>query len=208
MPMRRALLVTLITLPFESPIMAYLSDEELRRQLKFVWILPRSNLRYSSIQVENIKSDFKVIFCFLLVQLLAVDCKGKKDSFCAAEENRLQMQLLSKLYNFLAEVAGDLLCGNPSKLKNKCVCLDDIKTYFSVFYPEYLDRMDDSLLTVLQSRKDFGIRLVGEDVNAPVTAVEEIHCLESTHPYMSLWCRLQRAVVIVVRRRGERIHPL
>ncbi|XP_039620752.1 LEM domain-containing protein 2-like [Polypterus senegalus] len=134
------------------------------------------------------------------IQLLAVDCKGKKDSFCAAEENRLQMQLLSKLYNFLAEVAGDLLCGNPSKLKNKCVCLDDIKTYFSVFYPEYLDRMDDSLLTVLQSRKDFGIRLVGEDVNAPVTAVEEIHCLESTHPSMSLWCRLQRAVVIVVSR--------
>ncbi|KAG2463568.1 LEMD2 protein, partial [Polypterus senegalus] len=284
MPMRRALLVTLLPLPFESPIMAYLSDEELRRQLKSFGFCPgpisdstrklyqnklqklcsedRSKARsywtpraqkqafnyteqpYDSLrQVRaNSSSPLHKTRSRIRTRTRTRTPSFQGDSDESEEEYEQQSWRYTTNAEPLRRPDWQERCQNAARRNvflerqlSRClvactiglavllVWLVYVKTVGlaqigdvnkniqllavdckgkkdSVFYPEYLDRMDDSLLTVLQSRKDFGIRLVGEDVNAPVTAVEEIHCLESTHPSMSLWCRLQRAVVIVVSR--------
>ncbi|MGH0187997.1 UNVERIFIED_CONTAM: hypothetical protein FKN15_027698 [Acipenser sinensis] len=74
-------------------------------------------------QNEDVKDNLK---------MLPVDCKGKTDTYCRAEEHKVHMQLLSELYSFLAKVAGDFECGNPSELKSKCVSVDDAKSYLAM----------------------------------------------------------------------------
>ncbi|MGH0176712.1 UNVERIFIED_CONTAM: hypothetical protein FKN15_072810 [Acipenser sinensis] len=137
-------------------------------------------------QNEDVKDNLK---------MLPVDCKGKTDTYCRAEEHKVHMQLLSELYSFLAKVAGDFECGNPSELKSKCVSVDDAKSYLAILNRGYTDRFEAALQMIIQSRRDLGIRVVEPD-HAPGA----VRCLESSRPQMGLVCRFSRAVFTVMSR--------
>ncbi|KAK6470570.1 LEM domain-containing protein 2-like [Huso huso] len=137
-------------------------------------------------QNEDVKNNLK---------MLPVDCKGKTDTYCRAEEHKVHMQLLSELYSFLAKVAGDFECGNPSELKSKCVSVDDAKSYLAILNRGYTDRFEAALQMIIQSRRDLGIRVV-----EPGHAPGAVRCLESSQPQMGLVCRFSRAVFTVMSR--------
>ncbi|MBN3274155.1 LEMD2 protein, partial [Polyodon spathula] len=129
------------------------------------------------------------------LKMLPVDCKGKTDAYCRAEEHKVHMQLLSELYSFLAKVAGDFECGNPSELKSKCISVDDAKSYLAILNGGYTDRFEAALQMIVQSKRDLGIRVV-----EPGSAPGAVRCLESSQPQMGFMCRFSRAVFSVMSR--------
>ncbi|XP_006628666.2 LEM domain-containing protein 2 isoform X2 [Lepisosteus oculatus] len=142
-------------------------------------------------QAENANSN---------IQGLSVDCDGKTDTYCRAQEQRVQLQLLSELYSFLAKVAGDFECGNPSKLTNACVPIEDVRTYLVILNKDYASKLEAALEWILQSETDLGIQLVGEDPSEPVVSVQAVQCVQSSWPSRSLDCRLSLALVTALQR--------
>ncbi|XP_072886553.1 uncharacterized protein [Hemitrygon akajei] len=134
------------------------------------------------------------------IKMLPVDCSGKTDSFCRAEEHKMIMIILTEVYEFLAEMAGEFECGPESQLESKCVPVDDVKAHLTILNVPHVNKFDEALQWILQSTRDLGIRLVGNDSEASVTSVVQVTCLESTRPQMNLYCRLQRAFFTILNR--------
>ncbi|XP_069797833.1 inner nuclear membrane protein Man1-like [Narcine bancroftii] len=134
------------------------------------------------------------------IKMLPMDCHGKTDTFCRNEEHKMIMIILTEMYEYLAEIAGEFECGSESTLKSKCVPIVDVKVHLSILNVPNINKFNEALQWIMQSSLDLGIRLVGEDSEATVTSVDQVTCLESTRPHMNLYCRLQCAFFTILRR--------
>uniref|UniRef100_UPI00398F356C inner nuclear membrane protein Man1-like n=1 Tax=Pristiophorus japonicus TaxID=55135 RepID=UPI00398F356C len=134
------------------------------------------------------------------IKMLPVDCSGKTDAFCQAEEHKTIMIILSKLYEYLAEMAGEFECGSESLLKSKCVPVNDVKRHLAILNVPNVEKFYEALQWIIQSTRDLGIRLVDEDSEAAVTSVYQVTCLESTRPQMNFYCRLRNAIFTILGR--------
>ncbi|XP_038675663.1 LEM domain-containing protein 2-like [Scyliorhinus canicula] len=134
------------------------------------------------------------------IKMLPVDCSGKTDAFCQAEEHKIIMLILSETYEYLAEMAGEFECGSEYPLKSKCVPTIEVKRHLATSQVPNSEKFEKALEWIIQSTRDFGIKLVGKDSEAAVTAVDQVTCLESTRPQMDLHCRLRHAVFIIIHR--------
>ncbi|KAM7170821.1 LEM domain-containing protein 2 isoform 1-T1 [Macrochelys suwanniensis] len=128
------------------------------------------------------------------LKLLTVDCETRTDDFCQAKQKDILMTMLYELYNYLAIQAGSFECGNPEKLKSKCILVSEAKDYVANVTGSSPEKFEDALQWILNSNNDLGIWLKGEDPSEPVTSVDQVVCLESTRPRMGLGCRFRRAI--------------
>ncbi|CAM5170722.1 unnamed protein product [Eretmochelys imbricata] len=128
------------------------------------------------------------------LKLLTVDCETRTDDFCQAKQKDILMAMLYELYNYLAVQAGSFECGNPEKLKSKCILVSEAKDYVANVTGSSPEKFEDALQWILNSNSDLGIWLKGEDPSEPVTSVDQVVCLESTRPRMGLGCRFRRAI--------------
>ncbi|XP_067863534.1 uro-adherence factor A-like isoform X2 [Heptranchias perlo] len=134
------------------------------------------------------------------IKMLPVDCSGKTDAFCQAEEHKIIMTILFELHEYLAETAGEFECGAESTLKSKCVPITEVERHFVILHVPHVEKFNKALQWIIQSTRDFGIRLVGEHSEAAITSVDQVTCLESTRPQMNLYCRLSHALFIILNR--------
>ncbi|XP_043389308.1 LEM domain-containing protein 2 isoform X3 [Chelonia mydas] len=132
------------------------------------------------------------------LKLLTVDCETKTDDFCQAKQKDILMAMLYELYNYLAIQAGSFECGNPEKLKSKCILVSEAKDYVANVTGSSPEKFEDALQWILNSNSDLGIWLKGEDPSEPVTSVDQVVCLESTRPRMGLGCRFRRAICTAI----------
>ncbi|NXP14044.1 LEMD2 protein, partial [Thinocorus orbignyianus] len=130
--------------------------------------------------------------------LLPVDCDKRTDDFCQAKQKDTMINVLHELYNYLSVQAGNFECGNPEKLKSKCIWVGEAKDHVVNVTGASSQKFEAALLWVLNSNKDLGIWLRSKDLSEPVTKVEDVFCLESAHPQMGLGCRFRRAVVTAI----------
>ncbi|XP_049746310.1 LEM domain-containing protein 2 [Elephas maximus indicus] len=132
------------------------------------------------------------------MKLLPVDCESKTDEFCQAKQKAALLDLLHELYNFLAIQAGNFECGNPEKLKSKCIPVLEAREYLANVTGSTVTKFEAALTWILSSNKDVGIWLKGEDPSELVTTVDKVVCLESARPRMGVGCRLSRALLTAV----------
>ncbi|XP_068929574.1 LEM domain-containing protein 2 [Petaurus breviceps papuanus] len=132
------------------------------------------------------------------MKLLPVDCERKTDAFCQVEQKKVLLEVLHELYNFLAIQAGNFECGNPESLKSKCIPVIEAQEYIANVTGSSPARFEAALTWILNSNKDVGIWLKGEDLSESVTTVDKVVCLESAHPRMGLGCRLSRALLTAI----------
>ncbi|XP_057555410.1 LEM domain-containing protein 2 isoform X3 [Hippopotamus amphibius kiboko] len=132
------------------------------------------------------------------MKLLPVDCETKADEFCQAKQKAALLELLHELYNFLAIQAGNFECGNPEKLKSKCIPVMEAQEYIANVTSSSSAKFEAALTWILSSNKDVGIWLKGEDPSELVTTVDKVVCLESARPRMGVGCRLSRALLTAV----------
>lgn len=132
------------------------------------------------------------------MKLLPVDCESKTDKFCQAKQKAALLELLHELYNFLAIQAGNFECGNPEKLKSKCIPVMEAQEYLANVTGNSSAKFEAALTWILSSNKDVGIWLKGEDPSELVTTVDKVVCLESARPRMGVGCRLSRALFTAV----------
>ncbi|XP_021077015.1 LEM domain-containing protein 2 [Mus pahari] len=132
------------------------------------------------------------------MKLLPVDCERKTDEFCQAKQKAALLELLHELYNFLAIQAGNFECGNPEKLKSKCIPVLEAQEYIANVTSSPSSRFKAALTWILSSNKDVGIWLKGEDPSELATTVDKVVCLESARPRMGIGCRLSRALLTAV----------
>ncbi|XP_036212363.1 LEM domain-containing protein 2 [Myotis myotis] len=132
------------------------------------------------------------------MKLLPVDCERKNDEFCQAKQKAALLELLHELYNFLAIQAGNFECGNPEKLKSKCIPVAEAQEYVANVTGSSTAKFEAALTWILSSNKDVGICLKGEDPSELVTTVDKVVCLESARPRMGVGCRLSRALLTAV----------
>ncbi|XP_036104746.1 LEM domain-containing protein 2 isoform X1 [Molossus molossus] len=132
------------------------------------------------------------------MKLLPVDCERKTDEFCQAKQKAALLELLHELYNFLAIQAGNFECGNPDKLKSKCIPVVEAQEHIANVTGSSSARFEAALTWILSSNKDVGICLKGEDPSELVTTVDKVVCLESARPRMGVGCRLSRALLTAV----------
>ncbi|XP_068850457.1 LEM domain-containing protein 2 isoform X2 [Capricornis sumatraensis] len=132
------------------------------------------------------------------MKLLPVDCETKTDEFCQAEQKAALLELLHELYDFLAIQAGNFECGNPEKLKSKCIPVMEAQEYIANVTSSSSTKFEAALTWILSSNKDVGIWLKGEDPSELVTTVDKVVCLESARPRMGVGCRLSRALLTAV----------
>ncbi|XP_028632911.1 LEM domain-containing protein 2 [Grammomys surdaster] len=132
------------------------------------------------------------------MKLLPVDCERKTDEFCQAKQKAALLELLHELYNFLAIQAGNFECGNPEKLKSKCIPVLEAQEYIANVTSSPSAKFKAALTWILSSNKDVGIWLKGEDPSELVTTVDKVVCLESARPRMGVGCRLSRALLTAV----------
>ncbi|XP_049621213.1 LEM domain-containing protein 2 [Suncus etruscus] len=132
------------------------------------------------------------------MKLLPVDCERKTDEFCQAKQKAALLELLHELYNFLAIQAGNFECGNPEKLKSKCIPVTEAWDYLANVTGSSASKFESALTWILSSNKDVGIWLKGEDPSELVSSVDKVVCLESARPRMGVGCRLSRALLTAV----------
>ncbi|XP_024621820.1 LEM domain-containing protein 2 [Neophocaena asiaeorientalis asiaeorientalis] len=132
------------------------------------------------------------------MKLLPVDCETKTDEFCQAKQKAALLEVLHELYNFLAIQAGNFECGNPEKLKSKCIPVMEAQEYIANVTGSSSAKFEAALTWILNSNKDVGIWLKGEDPSELVTTVDKVVCLESARPRMGVGCRLSRALLTAV----------
>ncbi|XP_025061613.1 LEM domain-containing protein 2 [Alligator sinensis] len=131
-------------------------------------------------------------------KLLPVDCNKKTDEFCQAKQKSILMNMLYELYNYLAIQAGNFECGNPEKLKSKCILVSEARDYVANVTGTPPEEFGAALDWILTSNKDLGIWLKGKDPSEPVTSIDQVVCLESTRPRMGLICRFRRALTTAI----------
>ncbi|XP_048661077.1 LEM domain-containing protein 2 isoform X1 [Marmota marmota marmota] len=151
-------------------------------------------------QLLRVTFNLLCVFFFFLVsvKLLPVDCERKTDEFCQAKQKAALLELLHELYNFLAIQAGNFECGNPEKLKSKCIPVLEAQEYIANVTSSSSAKFEAALTWILSSNKDVGIWLKGEDPSELVTSVDKVVCLESARPRMGIGCRLSRALLTAV----------
>ncbi|XP_028925167.1 LEM domain-containing protein 2 [Ornithorhynchus anatinus] len=132
------------------------------------------------------------------MKLLPVDCEKKTDEYCQAKQKEVLLEVLHELYNFLAIQAGNFECGNPEKLKSKCIPVIEAQEYITNVTGSPPVKFEAALTWILSSNKDVGIWLKGGDLSELVTAVDQVACLESARPRMGVGCRLRRALLTAV----------
>ncbi|XP_019369733.1 PREDICTED: LEM domain-containing protein 2 [Gavialis gangeticus] len=130
---------------------------------------------------------------------LPVDCNKKTDEFCQAKQESILMNVLHELYNYLAIQAGNFECGNPEKLKSKCILVNEARDYVANVTGTSPEEFGAALDWILTSDKDVGIWLKGKDPSEPVTSIDQVVCLESAHPRMGLICRFCRALTTAIK---------
>ncbi|XP_029901634.1 inner nuclear membrane protein Man1 [Myripristis murdjan] len=111
----------------------------------------------------------------------------------------LILKLLLNLHDHLAHIAGQHDCGNQ-QYPNRSLSMKEALEYLEGQDQEFDNFVYESLQWILTTGEDVGIRLMGQNDEEPVTDVNEISWLESTHPKMSFICRFRRAFLTVVTR--------
>ncbi|XP_078455030.1 inner nuclear membrane protein Man1 [Lampetra planeri] len=112
-----------------------------------------------------------------------------------------EWQILSKLYDHLATIAGDLDCGDHVHIKSRRISFVDAYAFITSTSPLVNESMfNASLQTIIGSEADLGIRLLGEDTEQEVANLVDVRYLESTHPQRSFICRLRRAFLTVLHK--------
>ncbi|XP_054984327.1 LEM domain-containing protein 2 [Sorex araneus] len=129
------------------------------------------------------------------MKLLPVDCERKTDEFCQAKQKAALLEVLHELYNFLAIQAGNFECGNPEKLKSKCIPVTEARDHLANVTGSSAAKFESALTWILSSNKDVGIWLRGEDASELASSVDKVVCLESARPRMGVGCRLSRALL-------------
>ncbi|XP_053719904.1 inner nuclear membrane protein Man1 [Synchiropus splendidus] len=109
----------------------------------------------------------------------------------------LILNLLLNLHDHLAYVAGQHDCESQQHPK-RSLMIHEVSRYLESKNKEYLTVFHKALEWVSWSKKDIGIRLLGEDGSAASIPLSEIRALESTHPNMPFICRLRRAFFSVI----------
>ncbi|XP_075065550.1 inner nuclear membrane protein Man1 [Mixophyes fleayi] len=112
-----------------------------------------------------------------------------------ATQKNLLMNTLHKLHDKLAKRAGDFICGDTNYSR---ISVQEATDYLQDLGQEYVGELNNSLIWILQSGKDVGIRCSGDledDLN-----ITSVKYLESTRPQMSFLCRIRRAVITVAHR--------
>ncbi|KAM8973651.1 inner nuclear membrane protein Man1 isoform 2-T2 [Pelodytes ibericus] len=104
----------------------------------------------------------------------------------------LLMNTLHKLHDKLAKTAGDHICGDTDDGR---ISVQEATEYLKGLGPEYENQFNNSVLWILQSGKDVGIKCSG-DLDSGLN-VTDVKYLESTRPQMSFVCRIKRAIVTV-----------
>ncbi|XP_053104848.1 LEM domain-containing protein 2 [Hemicordylus capensis] len=125
---------------------------------------------------------------------LPMDCAEKTDDYCQEKQEEIVITVLYELYNYLAIQAGSFECGNPQNLQNKCIPVHEAREYIENATGKSAEMFGDALQWLLDSHKESGIWLQGDDPLEPVTTVDQVVCLESARPKMSLGCRFHRAL--------------
>uniref|UniRef100_A0A8D0EE48 LEM domain-containing protein 2 n=1 Tax=Salvator merianae TaxID=96440 RepID=A0A8D0EE48_SALMN len=130
-------------------------------------------------------------------KMLSVDCQKSTDGvseYCQEKQEKVIMTILYELYNYLAIQAGSFECGNPENLESKCIPVNEAKAYIENVTGYSAKDFEDALQKLLDDHKDSGIWLQSDDPSEPVSSVQKVVCLESTHPRMGLGCRFHRAL--------------
>ncbi|XP_053318745.1 inner nuclear membrane protein Man1 [Spea bombifrons] len=107
----------------------------------------------------------------------------------------LLMSTLHKLHDKLAKTAGDHICGDTDYGK---ISVQEATEYLKDLGQEYANEFNNSLLWILHSEKDVGIKCSG-DVDGKLD-ISDVKYLESTRPQMSFVCRVRRAIVTVAHK--------
>ncbi|XP_018552597.1 inner nuclear membrane protein Man1 [Lates calcarifer] len=121
------------------------------------------------------------------------------DYYKGKPERELILDLLSKLHDHLAHIAGQHDCGDQ-KYPNRSLSMEKASAYLVAQNQTFEDFIFICLEWVIRADKDVGIRLIGQVADEPVTDPSEILWLESTHPMMPFTCRFRRAFLIVISR--------
>ncbi|XP_069094954.1 LEM domain-containing protein 2 isoform X2 [Pleurodeles waltl] len=133
------------------------------------------------------------------MQQMPMECEGREDPYCQREQKKIVQQMLFELYNFLAKQAGSFECGNPDRLKSKCIPVEEAREFVANISGHPPEKFDLALQRVINSNQDLGIWVRGNDqFSEPVTSLEKVACLESTRPELWLSCRLSRALSTAV----------
>ncbi|KAL8178913.1 UNVERIFIED_CONTAM: LEM domain-containing protein 2 [Gekko kuhli] len=132
------------------------------------------------------------------LKLLPMDCSERTNDFCQAKQEERIMSILYELYNYLAIQAGKFECGNTENLESKCIQVEEAKEYIENVTGTSAEKFRDALQWLLDNQKDSGIWLQGGDPSEEVTSVDQVVCLESTRPRMSLGCRFHRALCTAI----------
>ncbi|CAL8323299.1 unnamed protein product [Lota lota] len=110
------------------------------------------------------------------------------------------LKLLLDLHDHLARVAGEHDCGDLDHHPNRTLTMEEASLYLEGQNPDFEKHIHTSLKWILSAGDNVGIRQVDHDPEVPVTEVEQISRLESTHPKMSFLCRFRRAFFTVINR--------
>ncbi|XP_078500371.1 LEM domain-containing protein 2 [Lissotriton helveticus] len=133
------------------------------------------------------------------LQQMPMDCEGRTDPYCQREQKKIVQQMLFELYNFLAKQAGSFECGNPDRLKSKCIPVEEARAFVANISGHSPEKFDLALQRVMNSNRDLGIWVRGNDpFSEPVASLDKVACLESTRPELWLSCRLSRALSTAV----------
>uniref|UniRef100_A0A3P8WGS7 LEM domain containing 3 n=1 Tax=Cynoglossus semilaevis TaxID=244447 RepID=A0A3P8WGS7_CYNSE len=135
---------------------------------------------------------------FLLLGLMYLRMRGSGATEADADKVKKDviLQLLLSLHDHLAHIAG------------MCVCVDTFFMTMLLFFfslsqaqnQQFEGLVLESLEWIIRSDQDVGIRLIGQVPDDPVTDINEISRLESTHPNMPFVCRFRRAFLTGISR--------
>ncbi|XP_041110054.1 inner nuclear membrane protein Man1-like [Polyodon spathula] len=115
------------------------------------------------------------------------------------EEKSQILNILLRLHDHLAQIAGEHDCGYHFH-ENRSLSVQEASELLIISNCSYKEKVSTALEWILKSGEDVGIRLIGSDPKEEVNQVSDIKYLESTHPNMSFICRFQRAFVTVINR--------
>uniref|UniRef100_A0A3P8WDZ2 LEM domain containing 3 n=1 Tax=Cynoglossus semilaevis TaxID=244447 RepID=A0A3P8WDZ2_CYNSE len=90
-------------------------------------------------------------------------------------------------------------CGELEIL-NRSLSIDEASAYLQAQNQQFEGLVLESLEWIIRSDQDVGIRLIGQVPDDPVTDINEISRLESTHPNMPFVCRFRRAFLTGISR--------
>lgn len=114
-------------------------------------------------------------------------------------ERDLILNLLLRLHDRLATVAGDYDCGQQQNV-SRSLSVDEAAAFLQTQNEQFEQWLLVSLEWILRTGQDVGIRLLGPESEEDLSDVSEVLRLESAHPRMSFSCRFRRAFFTVITR--------